>query len=80
VLNKAVQQRLQHWRDDPDLVSVHDPSALDRLPDNDRAAWQALWHDGDALAKRVAGQDRTEGRTFADDRKKDRPNKVRSGV
>jgi tetratricopeptide (TPR) repeat protein len=52
--NKAVQQRLTHWRSDPDLASVRDPQALERLPENERADWQALWRDVDKLAKRVA--------------------------
>jgi tetratricopeptide (TPR) repeat protein len=53
-VNKLLQQRLTHWRNGPDLASVRDPQALDRLPDNERAAWQALWRDVDELAKRVA--------------------------
>ena len=36
---------------------MRDPAALDRLPDNERAAWQALWRDVDELAKRVAKTD-----------------------
>jgi hypothetical protein len=31
-----IQQRLTHWRSDPDLASVRDPAALDRLADNER--------------------------------------------
>jgi hypothetical protein len=54
---QLIQQRLTHWRRDPDLESVRDPAALDRLPDNERAAWQALWRDVDELAKRVAKTD-----------------------
>jgi hypothetical protein len=48
---------MAHWRRDSDLASVRDPAALDRLPENERAAWQALWRDVDALAKRVAKKD-----------------------
>jgi tetratricopeptide (TPR) repeat protein len=51
--NKAIQQRLAHWRSDADLAAVRDPSALDRLADNERAAWQSLWRDVDELAKRM---------------------------
>jgi hypothetical protein len=53
-VNKAIQRRLRHWRSDPDLASVRDPKALDRLADDDRAAWQALWRDVDELAERLA--------------------------
>jgi eukaryotic-like serine/threonine-protein kinase len=52
--NKAIQQRLAHWRSDPDLATVRDLDALDRLPDHERAAWRALWGDVDELAARMA--------------------------
>jgi serine/threonine-protein kinase len=52
-----IQQKLTHWRSDPDLASVRDPAALDLLPDNERAAWQALWRDVDELATQVAKRD-----------------------
>jgi hypothetical protein len=55
-VNQTIQQRLAHWRRDPDLASVRDASALDHLGDNERAAWQALWRDVDELAKRVANK------------------------
>jgi hypothetical protein len=49
----------------PDLVSVRDHPALDRLAEAERAAWRALWRDVDDLAKRLA--------------KKDEPTKERKG-
>jgi serine/threonine-protein kinase len=52
-----IQQQLTHWRRDPDLASVRDPAALDHLPDDERAAWQALWRDVEELSKRVAKTD-----------------------
>jgi tetratricopeptide (TPR) repeat protein len=52
-VKQAVRQRLAHWRRDFDLASVRDPQALDRLADNERAAWQALWRDVDELAKKA---------------------------
>jgi tetratricopeptide (TPR) repeat protein len=55
--NKAIQQRLAHWRSDGDLASVRDSQALDRLPENERAAWQALWRDVEQVANRVAKKD-----------------------
>jgi tetratricopeptide (TPR) repeat protein len=54
---QVVQQRLTRWRSDSDLASVRDPATLNRLPDDERAAWQALWRDVDELAKRVAKTD-----------------------
>jgi hypothetical protein len=50
---QAIQQRLAHWRQDPDLASLRDPQGLDRLPENERAAWHALWRDVDELAKKA---------------------------
>jgi serine/threonine-protein kinase len=56
-VKQAIQQRLAHWRGDPDLASVREPQALDRLPENERAAWRALWREMDELLKRVAKKD-----------------------
>jgi serine/threonine-protein kinase len=62
-LKLTIQQRLAHWRRDSDLTSVRDPQALDRLADNERAAWQALWREVDELLTRVAKKDEpTQGR------------------
>jgi tetratricopeptide (TPR) repeat protein/tRNA A-37 threonylcarbamoyl transferase component Bud32 len=50
-VQQAIQKSLAHWRRDSDLASVRDPQALDRLPENERPAWQKLWRDVDELAK-----------------------------
>ncbi|MGH7168901.1 MAG: tetratricopeptide repeat protein [Gemmataceae bacterium] len=52
--NKAIQQRLALWRGDAALASVRDPEALDRLPDDERAACQSLWRDVEDLATSMA--------------------------
>jgi serine/threonine protein kinase/tetratricopeptide (TPR) repeat protein len=52
-VKQDIQQRLAHWRQDSDLASVRDPQALERLSDNERAAWQVLWRDVDELAKKA---------------------------
>ncbi|HVS36251.1 MAG TPA: tetratricopeptide repeat protein, partial [Gemmataceae bacterium] len=49
----AVQQTLKHWQEDSDLSAVRDPAALDKLPESERADWQKLWSDVDALLKKV---------------------------
>jgi len=46
---RLVQQRLARWRDDPDLASVRDDKALDRLSEAEHAAWRKLWRDVAAL-------------------------------
>jgi hypothetical protein len=62
-VKQAIQQRLAHWRQDPDLISVREPQALGSLPEDERAAWHALWRDVDELAKGLAKKDEpTKGR------------------
>jgi hypothetical protein len=57
-LRREVRRRLTHWQADPDLAAVRSREGLDRLPQAERAAWQALWRDVAELAKRVAEKDR----------------------
>jgi serine/threonine-protein kinase len=62
-MNQFIPYRLANWRSNPYLASVRDPSALERLPDNERVAWQALWRDVDELQTHVAKEDEpTKGR------------------
>jgi hypothetical protein len=53
-MKQTIQQRLVHWKLDSDLVSVRDAQALERLSENERDAWRALWRDVDELLKRGA--------------------------
>jgi hypothetical protein len=39
----AAQLTLRRCLNHPDLVEVRDPSALARLPETERVAWQELW-------------------------------------
>ena len=55
----AVRQRLELWQKDADLASVRDPAALDRLPEDERAAWRRLWDDVESLRKEVSGEPAT---------------------
>ncbi len=50
----TVAQNLQHWQADPDLVGVRDADAIEKLPEDERKKWQALWKDVDSLLKGVA--------------------------
>ena len=45
----VVQRTMTHWKQDTDLTSVRDPKALEKLPPDERDAWQKLWKDVDAL-------------------------------
>jgi hypothetical protein len=47
-----VRLRLRHWQHDADLAGVRDAAALAKLPDAERAEWQKLWADVDALLKK----------------------------
>jgi serine/threonine-protein kinase len=51
---QMVRQRMAHWRQDADFVSVRDKDALDRLSEAERQAWQQLWADVDALLKKAS--------------------------
>jgi serine/threonine-protein kinase len=48
----TVVSTLQIWTNEPELATVRDPQALQRLPDAERAAWQALWVEVDELLRR----------------------------
>lgn len=50
-----VRGALESWTRDPDLAGVRDPDALDRLPEDERAAWRALWAEVDRLLQRAEG-------------------------
>jgi eukaryotic-like serine/threonine-protein kinase len=51
--NRKVYLGLAHWRHDPGLASVRESQALDKLPEKERADWQALWREVDDLLKRA---------------------------
>ena len=50
----VVKGMLEHWLEDPELVSVRDAAALDRLPDVEQHQWRRLWDDVRRLLDRAA--------------------------
>jgi tetratricopeptide (TPR) repeat protein len=48
-----VRWTLQHWQKDHDLDSVRGKEALAKLPEAERAAWQQLWAEVEALLKKT---------------------------
>jgi tetratricopeptide (TPR) repeat protein len=46
-------QLLEPWQKTPDLESVRGQEALAKLPEAERAAWQQLWADVEALLKKT---------------------------
>src|SRR5262249_23970087 len=51
----GVRQRLAHWQQDAALASVRG-AAIDRLPEDDRAAWRRLWDDVESLRKEASAE------------------------
>jgi serine/threonine-protein kinase len=47
-----VQKTLRHWQKDPDLAGVRQAAALEELPEAERAEWQKLWGEVEALLKK----------------------------
>jgi hypothetical protein len=52
----AVVKVLRHWQADPDLAGVRDAAALAGLPEAERADWQRLWADVQALLEKAGGK------------------------
>jgi tetratricopeptide (TPR) repeat protein len=49
----AIAQRMQHWLQDADFGGVRDAAALARLREAERADWQRLWQEVEALRQRA---------------------------
>jgi hypothetical protein len=60
-----VAQTLKHWQEDSDLAGVRDADALAKLPDGERATWEALWAEVDLRLRRVQDQPATAQRSPA---------------
>src|SRR5262249_45688174 len=54
-MRQTVRQRLAHWQNAPDLLAVRAPAWLAAMPGADRARWQQLWADVEALRKTAEG-------------------------
>ena len=50
---RAAAGRLAHWLKDPDFAGVRGEQALAKLPAAERAAWQRLWKEVQALRQRA---------------------------
>jgi serine/threonine-protein kinase len=55
-MKDAVRKRLTHWQNDADFAAVRDREALQRLPQDERAAWGKLWDDLAALCRQMAAK------------------------
>ena len=52
---RAIAQKMNHWKQEPDLASVRDAAALAKLTADEQKAFTQLWADVEALLKRVSG-------------------------
>jgi eukaryotic-like serine/threonine-protein kinase len=50
---RAIRLRLTHWQHDPDLASLRDKEAVDKLPEAERDACRKLWADVATLLQRT---------------------------
>jgi hypothetical protein len=51
-MKAKVAPTLQHWKEDADLVGIREEKPLAKLPEEERATWQAFWAEVEALLKR----------------------------
>ena len=51
-----VQQALAHWKADPDLAGLRDPTALTKLPEDDQRACQVLWSAVEVVLAKARGR------------------------
>jgi serine/threonine-protein kinase len=49
----AIAQRMRHWLHDAGFAGVRGAAALGRLPEAERADWQRLWQEVEALRQRA---------------------------
>jgi hypothetical protein len=56
-----VHYRMQQWQEDSNLSVVRGESALAKLPQAERQAWQALWMEVEALKEKAAATNRVRG-------------------
>src|SRR5262249_28596799 len=52
----AMAKVLRHWQADSDLAGVRDAAVLAGLPEAERADWQRLWADVQALLEKAGGR------------------------
>jgi serine/threonine protein kinase/Flp pilus assembly protein TadD len=55
-----ITERMQHWLNDADLTGVRSETALAKLPEDERRAWQKLWADVAELLAQAQGKTATE--------------------
>jgi tetratricopeptide (TPR) repeat protein len=52
---ESIAKTLQHWKADPDLAGLREPTALAKRPPDEQQTCRALWANVDALVTKAAG-------------------------
>ncbi len=52
---KFIAETHRHWKSNPNLAGIRDPAAIEKLPEDERAACRALWKDVDDLLAKTGG-------------------------
>jgi serine/threonine protein kinase/tetratricopeptide (TPR) repeat protein len=58
----AIVKNLEHWKVCPDLGSVRDTEAREKLPEAERKEWQALWEEVESLLRRAREGENGDGK------------------
>jgi hypothetical protein len=51
--NRLVRMTLMHWRADPDLAGLREPSALNKLSTDESKECLALWKEAEDVVRRA---------------------------
>jgi tetratricopeptide (TPR) repeat protein len=62
-IRAAVGQRLEQWRQDPDLAGVREAALLEKLPKAEREGWRKLWKGVEQLLARARGRQKDGTKT-----------------
>jgi tetratricopeptide (TPR) repeat protein len=78
-----IHNDMQHWQTDPALAKVRVASELNKLPKEERLAWQKLWKKVDALEKQARASSievkKIDGQLNAEERQKAHTVELKSG-
>jgi tetratricopeptide (TPR) repeat protein len=55
-MRESIPKTLQHWKADPDLAGLRDPTMLAKLPEDERRACQVLWSAVEAALAKARGR------------------------
>jgi tetratricopeptide (TPR) repeat protein len=71
----AIAERMQHWLQDNDFAGVRGEDDLSKLPEAERAPWQKLWQEVEALRQQTATKTKPPTPENQPNRKEESPRK-----